>query len=293
MRDIKHLKQLVALYEAGSITAAAEVLHISQPALTVHLSRIESDLGEQLFVRSVKGLSATPLGRTVYERSKRMLQYWAAFDSDINLLAGGDTGEIRVVCGPVIEQGILPDACVRFLQDFPRVKLKVDALNPDQMLDRLNSGTTDIAIGSFQNVDGVGTEALNSRDMPIKFYVRPEHPLLNMENWQERMKDYPLAGPQIPLDSMRWIDQSGLLVTERSLASNSYALLKYVASKADYVIGAPEFLFAKELKTGAFIELPIKETPRWVVSVLVPQPVGCSRIMKYFIACIKEQMALI
>ncbi len=293
MRDIKHLKQLVALYEAGSITAAAEALHISQPALTVHLNRIESDLGDQLFVRSVKGLTATPLGRAIYERSKRMLQYWAVFDGDINLLTGGDVGEIRVVCGPVFEQGILPDACVRFLEDFPRVKLKVDSLNPDQMLDRLNSGTTDIAIGSFQNVDGVAADVLNSRDMPIKFYVRPEHPLLNMENWQARMKDYPLAAPQIPLDSMRWIDQRGLLVAERSLASNSYALLKHVASKTDHVIGAPEFLFANEVKTGAFIELPIKETPIWVVSILVPQPVAYSRMMKRFIAYVKEQMALI
>ncbi len=81
MLDIKQLRQLVALYEVGSVTGAAEKLHISQPALTAHLNRLESRLGDKLFIRSVKGLEATPLGRELYLRSKDKLRQWQAFDT--------------------------------------------------------------------------------------------------------------------------------------------------------------------------------------------------------------------
>ncbi len=72
--DAKQIKQLVALYEIGSVTGAAEKLHISQPALTAHLNSLESRLGEKPFIRSAKGLEATPLGHELYLRSKAMLR---------------------------------------------------------------------------------------------------------------------------------------------------------------------------------------------------------------------------
>ncbi len=45
MLEVKQLRQVVALFELGTVTGAAERLHISQPALTTHLNRIESQLG--------------------------------------------------------------------------------------------------------------------------------------------------------------------------------------------------------------------------------------------------------
>jgi len=293
MLDVKQLRQLVALYEVGSVTGAAETLHISQPALTVHLNRLESRLGEKLFIRSAKGLEATPLGHELYSRSKEMLWQWLAFDSEVSLLAGAERGEVRVVCGPVIEQGILPDASVQFLQQHPGVNLQVNVYNPDRMLECMRNGDADIAVGAFPDVAGLDVELLDTRDLRLAFYVRAGHPLLEMKDWLRKLRHFPLAAPQITPEGMRWIDQQGLLGSERNLATNSYVLLKRVAMNTDHVIGGPRFLFVQELSAGELVELPIKKTPPWNVSVLVTRPATHSKIVRDFVACIRAEMATI
>lgn len=293
MLDVKQLRQLVALYEIGTVTGAAEKLHISQPALTAHLNRLESRLGEKLFIRSAKGLEATPLAHDLYMRSREMLQQWLAFDSEVSMLAGAERGEVRVVCGPVIEQGILPDASVQFLQQHPGVKLQVNVYNPDRMLECLRNGDADIAVGAFQNVAGMDVELLDTRDLRIAFFVRAGHPLLETKDWLHKLRHFPLASPQIPPETMRWIEQRGLWASERHLATNSYVLLKRVVLNTDHVIGGPDFLFDQEIRTGELVELPIKRTPPWNVSVLVTRPASHSKIVQNFVACIRSEMAAI
>lgn len=293
MLDVKQLRQLVAMYEVGSVTGAAEKLHISQPALTAHLNRLESRLGEKLFIRSAKGLEATPLGHALYMRSKEMLRNWLAFDSEVSLLAGAERGEVRVVCGPVIEQGILPDASVRFLQQHPGVNLQVDVYNPDRMLECMRNGDADIAVGAFPGVVGLDVELLDTRDLRIAFYVRAGHPLLRVKDWQRKLRHFPLAAPQIPPESMRWIEQKGLIASERNVSTNSYVLLKRVALNTDHVIGGPPFLFAQEVGGGDLVELPLRNTPPWKVSVLLARAATHSKITRSFVDCVRTEMAAI
>ena len=134
MIDVRSMQYLICLYEYGTVTAAAAALHISQPSLTNHLSRLENRLGQKLFLRSVKGLEPTPLGRELYPRCKQMLQEWTVFDEEINLLAGSEIGHLRIVCGAVIEQEILPNVLNRYLQHYPAMELSVDVISLESML---------------------------------------------------------------------------------------------------------------------------------------------------------------
>lgn len=293
MLDVKQLRQLIALYEAGTVTAAAAQLHISQPALTAHLNRLESGLGEQLFIRSVKGLEATPLGLALYHRAKTMLLQWRAFDSEVQLLAGAEKGEVRIVCGAVIEQGILPEACLQFLQQHPGVDLQVSVFNPVRMLECMRQGDADVAVGAFANVEGLEVELLDTRHQRIAFYVRPGHPLLGMKNWRAALRQFPLAAPEIPAETLAWMEQYGLLSPQRNLACDSYVLLKRVAEGTDHILGAPRFLVADEVSAGNLVELPLDKTPEWTASVLVSRPAIHSKVVQAFIACVKQQMELI
>jgi len=157
----------------------------------------------------------------------------------------------------------------------------------------MRSGDADIALGAFAGVAGLDVELLDTRDLRIAFFVRAGHPLLEMKDWLHNLRDFPLAAPQIPPESMRWIEQRGLLGSERNLATNSYVLLKRVAMNTDHVIGGPPFLFVQELRAGELVELPIKKTPPWNVSVLVTRPASHSKIVRNFVACIRAEMAAI
>jgi DNA-binding transcriptional LysR family regulator len=290
MLDVKQLKQLVALYEAGTVTAAAAQLHISQPALTAHLNQIESGLGEQLFMRSVKGLQATPLGEALYHRARAMLLQWNDFNHEVALFAGAEKGEIRIVCGAVIELSILPDACLDFLQQYPGVDLHVSVINPQRMLEWMRQGSVDVAIGAFPNVTELAMELLDTRQQRVAFFVRAGHPLLGMRNWRKAMRNFPLAGPEIPADTLSWMEQSSLLSTHRNLASDSYVLLKRIAQGTDHILGAPGFLVADEVAAGKLVELPLENTPVWKASVLVSRAATHSKIVQAFITCVKRQM---
>ena len=126
MLDIKQLKQVVKLFEVGTVTGAAEKLHISQPALTAHLNRLEYKLGGALFIRSSKGLEATPLGRDFYFQSKEMLRNWSVFDQKIKALIGAEEGRLRIVCGAIIEQNILPNIITDVLKYYPNISIDVN-----------------------------------------------------------------------------------------------------------------------------------------------------------------------
>jgi DNA-binding transcriptional LysR family regulator len=71
--ELRHLKVIRAIAEAGSLTAAASALGLAQPALSTQLKRIERLLGGELFVRSRHGVRPTPLGELVIARTALLL----------------------------------------------------------------------------------------------------------------------------------------------------------------------------------------------------------------------------
>ncbi len=290
MIDIKQLKHIVMLFETGTVTGAAERLHISQPALTTHLKRLESNLGEPLFVRSAKGLEPTPMGRSFYERAKVMLKDWLNFEHELRLLSGNEVGEIRVVCGAVFEQEILPDAIIEFLSLHPQVSLKVDVCNPERMLERLSAGEVDVAVGAFSDVSMLDVQQLPACKQQIGLYVRKGHALLKEKQLPVNFSGFLLASPQIPLGIGQWLNDQGAIGNQRHLASDSYKLLIQVALNSDLIIGGPEFLFTQYVNDGRFFKLPIDNTPNWEVSTLIARPASHSKIIRSFVNCLMAAM---
>lgn len=69
--DVKQLTALVAVADAGSVTRAAELLHLVQPAVTRQIHTLEQELGVPLFERSRAGMELTESGRLMLERARR------------------------------------------------------------------------------------------------------------------------------------------------------------------------------------------------------------------------------
>ncbi|MPT46953.1 MAG: LysR family transcriptional regulator [Sphingobium sp.] len=73
--NLRHLRALLAIEEHGSITAAADIVSLSQPALTQGLSKLERQFGYTLFERRSGGMVPTPMGKIVVERSRSALEH--------------------------------------------------------------------------------------------------------------------------------------------------------------------------------------------------------------------------
>ena len=73
MMDLRSLRYLVAVVEAGSLTRAAGTLYIAQPALTAQIKKLESELETQLFERTHAGVIPTAAGLELYQDARRLL----------------------------------------------------------------------------------------------------------------------------------------------------------------------------------------------------------------------------
>src|SRR5512145_540202 len=90
--ELRHLKIVCAVAEAGSVTKAAAVLGLAQPAVTAQLRRIERLLGGELFERTRLGVSPTPLGELILARARVLLPAARDLHEDAVRLAAASRG---------------------------------------------------------------------------------------------------------------------------------------------------------------------------------------------------------
>ena len=99
--DLRGLNAFVTVAREGNVTRAAELLHLSQPAVTQQLKRLAEACGVQLFRRTPKGLELTPYGTTLVPKAVNVLAAMGEFANCVHNLGGGLQGHIRV--GTVID----------------------------------------------------------------------------------------------------------------------------------------------------------------------------------------------
>jgi len=125
MVDIRKIRFFVAVYEAGSITRAAEREHIAQPALTVHIQQIEDELKVKLFERSAHGVNPTPAGRHFYGICQDLLKRLETVGEEMQVFGGQVAGSITAGIMPSICHGPLAPVLARFTAAYPNVGVRI------------------------------------------------------------------------------------------------------------------------------------------------------------------------
>jgi DNA-binding transcriptional LysR family regulator len=125
MIDPRKARFFVAVYEAGSITRAAEREHIAQPALTVHIQQLEDELKVKLFERSAQGVSPTPAGRHLYQFCQDLLRRLESIDEEMRAFGGDVAGSIVAGIMPSICHGPLPPVLAQFTAAHPNVSIRI------------------------------------------------------------------------------------------------------------------------------------------------------------------------
>jgi DNA-binding transcriptional LysR family regulator len=139
------LRHFLGVVEKRNITAAAEALNISQPALTRSIRQLEKTIGVPLFERLPTGMALTKQGEVLARRVKLMeLEYRHAL-SEISALEQGMTGVLRIGAGPMWVAVILPDVIIAFHQQFPKVKVRLTEGAIDSIVPALMAGEIDLA----------------------------------------------------------------------------------------------------------------------------------------------------
>ena len=123
MFELYQLEQLLAVADCGTLSKAAERLHISQPALSASVKSLETELGVSLFKRTNKGIFLTAEGEKIHSDAVGILNVINGWYSQYH--EQEPEGEIHLACMPIISCYITPNIIVPFQKLYPKITLFV------------------------------------------------------------------------------------------------------------------------------------------------------------------------
>ncbi len=130
---IDDYRLLITLDETKTLRKAAEILYISQPAVTQRLKAIESAFGVEIFIRTKKQLITTTEGSMIIEHARDMLKRERLFFDKIQAHIGEVNGTISIGCSSLIGQTLLPEVLSLYNSQFPNVEIQVQVGSTEQI----------------------------------------------------------------------------------------------------------------------------------------------------------------
>lgn len=123
--NLREIRAFVTVAMAGSFTRAASRLHLSQPALTVQIRRLEETVGARLFDRNSRSVALTQTGRELLPLLQRSLDDMERVLRDARALGEGASGTVRLACLPTFAASALPDLIQAFRKRVPQAAFQI------------------------------------------------------------------------------------------------------------------------------------------------------------------------
>lgn len=262
----RHLQTFLEVSRQRSIGKAAEVLHVSQPAVTKTIRELEEALSVKLFEKEGRGIRITRYGEVFLRHAGASV---AAIQQGIDSVArvhAGSGPPIRVGALPTVSARVMPDAVKLFLAEKTGSPIKVVTGENAVLLDQLRIGVLDLVVGRLaapQLMTGLAFEHLYSEY--IVFVVRAGHPLLAGERLEfARLREYPILMP--PQNSIirhyvdRFLLTHGMSELPGTIETVSDAFGRAFVAQSDAVWIISKGVIARDLEDGTLALLPIDTT---------------------------------
>ncbi len=155
--ELKHLRALRAIAEAGTFWAASEQLNASQSTVSDHVSALEALVGERLIERSRgrRTVQLTEAGRLLLGHAGAIESRLHAAEADFRAYAAGRSGSLRVGIYQSVANKVLPEVMRRFRQGWPDVEVDVtEASRDDDLVDMVERGEVDVSFAIQPIRDG-------------------------------------------------------------------------------------------------------------------------------------------
>jgi len=142
------LCNFLLVVQEGTITGAARAAHLTQPALTASIQRLEGQVGGALFVRGRKGAVLTDAGRALLPHARAARGAVEEGRAAVAEVLGLGRGEVTLGAGATACTWLLPSVLVAFQAAHPGLRTRLREASTPQLLDGVRSGTLDLAIAT-------------------------------------------------------------------------------------------------------------------------------------------------
>jgi LysR family transcriptional regulator, transcriptional activator of the cysJI operon len=178
MEDHK-LRVFCAVAETKSFSKASELIHLTQPAVSLQIQAMEELYETRLFDRSGNSINLTPAGEILYKRAKEILALYAEAQHNISEITGAIKGSLSIGASSTIGNYLLPHIISAFKKKVPQVNISLVVNNTKVITERLNAGEIDIALVEGDvSKQRFSVETLISDELVVT--MSPAHP------WAER-----------------------------------------------------------------------------------------------------------
>ncbi|MBO9446734.1 LysR family transcriptional regulator [Ruegeria sp. R14_0] len=123
--NIRQLRYFIAIVDQGSVSSAARVLRIAQPALSQHIANLEVELTTDLLVRSSRGVKPTKAGEVLYHHARKIVAQLKQAADDVRKEADTPRGEVSIVVPPMLGVHVAPKLLERIADKYPEVELRI------------------------------------------------------------------------------------------------------------------------------------------------------------------------
>ncbi|NNK88080.1 MAG: LysR family transcriptional regulator, partial [Flavobacteriaceae bacterium] len=145
---ITQLYYVLAVAEHQNFTKAAEKCFVTQPTLSMQIQKLEDQLDVQIFDRTKKPIELTEIGKKIVEQAKNIVNEADRIQDIVDQQKGFIGGEFRLGIIPTIMPTLLPMFLKTFIKRYSKIKLKIEELTTEEIIQRINDGHLDAAIAA-------------------------------------------------------------------------------------------------------------------------------------------------
>ncbi|MGY5053072.1 LysR family transcriptional regulator [Streptomyces sp. 900105755] len=146
MLNLERLRTLDALARHGSVSGAAEALHVTTSAVSQQLGKLEREVDQQLLAKNGRGIRLTDAGRLLAEHAARILSQVELAQSDLEAHRGQVVGELRLSAFPTAARGLFPAALAALRARHPALRVRSSELEPENGVAGVVRGDLDLAV---------------------------------------------------------------------------------------------------------------------------------------------------
>lgn len=262
--NIRQIQHFLAMLDNGSLSAAAEAVHLSQPALSRSIRALEEGLGVRLFDRTDRRLRATLYARAYEPRARRMALDEKEGARLLALMQSGEAGSLAFGMGSALAPVLLSPLVLDLMQNAPRVQLRSVIETSERLLAALLAERLDFFVGDIRVAqDHADLTAEAVYPCTFGWYVRRGHPLAcRRQVTIDDIRPYPLlaAGHSEPSLTRRFGELYGLavpVIDHFALATDDIGTVHSILENSDAVVPAIDLAMIAKVESGDVVALDV------------------------------------
>jgi molybdate transport repressor ModE-like protein len=156
MLDLDRLRALHAIAEHGSVSAAADALHVTTSAVSQQVAKLERETGQKLLERNGRGVRLTDAAELLVGHAHRILSLVELAQADLEAHRGAVVGELSLGAFPTAARGLVPPALVRLRGRHPELRVLLNECDPSESTPLVARGDLDLALVQDWNDEPLG-----------------------------------------------------------------------------------------------------------------------------------------